>query len=308
MSSLVDERLDLLDALVYGDAFDCAVTFDELWRYSRVRVGREALRRLLDEDPVLRSAVLERNGLFCLAGRSELLDRRPPRLRRARLLEQRAARVARFLRHAPFVRGLALTGSAAAGDAGEDADVDLLVIVAPRRLGTAFVLLGAASRLLGRRLFCPNYYVGADTVAISPGNVYVARELDQARMLAGHADLLRPANEWLVDVFPNLAVEDPGVSRRARSQAQRLLESLLGGRIEHWAQRVAAGRLRSHYGAFGQEVPDDVAASFRAGAALRFHAGGAAQRALARYAARRAELTELLEQREDERVRPSPAA
>src|SRR5207302_2361686 len=36
-----DERLDLLDALVYGDAFDCAVTLDELWRYSRVAIGRD---------------------------------------------------------------------------------------------------------------------------------------------------------------------------------------------------------------------------------------------------------------------------
>ena len=308
MSSMADERLDLLDALVYGDAYDCAVTFDELWRYSRVRVGREALRRLLDEDPLLRSVVIERDGLFCLAGRGELLDRRPPRMRQARLLEHRAGRVARLLRHAPFVRGLALTGSAAAGDAGEDADVDLLVIVAPKRLGTAFVLLGAASRLFGRRLFCPNYYVGADTVAISPSNVYVARELDQARMLAGDPDVLRPANGWLVDVFPNLVVGDRGVSRPARSQAQRLLESFIGDRIEGWARRVAAGRLRTHYGAFGQEVPDDVTASFREGAALRFHAGGAVERALARYASRRAELAERFEHYQDERVRPSPAA
>ena len=308
MSAANGERLDLLDALVYGDAFDCAVTFDELWRYSRVRVGREALRRLLDEDAVLRSVVLERDGLFCLAGRSELLGRRPPRMRRARLLEDRAGRVARILRHVPFIRGLALTGSAAARDAGADADIDLLVIVAPKRLGTAFVLLGTASRLVGRRLFCPNYYVAADNVAISPSNVYVARELDQARMLACGPDVLRPANAWLVEVFPNLSLEDRRVSRRARSQAQRFLESLLGDRIEHWARRVAAGRLQTHYGAFGQEVPADVIASFRAGAALRFHAGGAVERALARYAARRAELRARLEQHEGERVRPSPAA
>lgn len=307
MTVATDERLDLLDALVYGDAFDCAVTFDELWRYSRVRVGREALRRLLDEDPVLRSVVVEREGLFCLAGRSELLDRRPSRMRRAQLLEHRAGRVARLLRHAPFVRGLALTGSAAAGDAGEDADVDLLVIVAPKRLGTAFVLLGTASRLFGRRLFCPNYYVGADSVAISPSNVYVARELDQARMLVG-GPVLRPANEWLVDVFPNLAVGDSRVAQGGGSQAQRILESLLGDRIEHWARRIAAARLVTHYRAFGQRVPDDVSASFRAGAALRFHAGGAVGKALTRYAARRAELGAQLERHGRERISTSPAA
>ena len=35
-----DERLDLLDALVYGDVFDCAVTLDEAWRYARVAATR----------------------------------------------------------------------------------------------------------------------------------------------------------------------------------------------------------------------------------------------------------------------------
>lgn len=290
MSVEMDERLDLLDALVYGDAFDCAVTLDELWRYARVRVGREALRRLLDDDPVLRSVVVERDGLFCLAGREELLARRPARLARAGLLRRRADRVARVLRHVPFVRGLALTGSAAAGDASDDADIDLLVIVEPERLGTAFVLLGTASRALGRSLFCPNYYVATQNVAIPPGGVYVARELDQARVLAGDPGVLRVANEWLVDIFPNLAVAPSRASRVWSSPSQRVLESLLGGRLEAWARRLAAARLRAHYAAHGDEVPADVAASFRAGTELRFHAVGAAEEALQRYAARRAEL------------------
>jgi predicted nucleotidyltransferase len=294
MTVETDERLDLLDALVYGDAFDCAVTLDELWRYARVRVGREALRRLLDEDPLLRSVVVERNGLLCLIGREELLARRPARLAHAATLRRRADRVARVLRHVPFVRGLVLTGSAAAGDAGEDADVDLLVIVEPGRLGTAFALLGTASRLLGRRLFCPNYYVATDDVAIPPGGVYVARELDQARVLVGDPGVLRAANEWLVDVFPNLAAAPPRASRTWSSRPQRALESLFAGRVEAWARRLAATRLLAHYGAHGDTVPADVAASFRDGTALRFHAGGGVEDALARYAAGRAELGEWL--------------
>jgi predicted nucleotidyltransferase len=308
MSAATDERLDLLDALVYGDAFDCAVTLDELWRYSRVRVGREALRRLLSEDSVLHSVIVERDGLFCLAGRSELLERRPSRTERGRLLEHRASRVVRVLRHAPFVRGLALTGSAAARDAGEEADLDLLVIVAPERLGTAFILLGTASRLLGRRLFCPNYYVSADDVAFPPGSVYIARELGQARMLAGDPEVLRAANGWLLDVFPNLGVAGRRASPRAGLPSQRFLESLLGDRLESWGRRVAAARLRAHFGAVGEDVPADVAESFRAGAALRFHRGGAAERTLARYAACRAEVGARLEQLDRERVDSSSTA
>lgn len=302
---MTHERVEILDALVYGDAFDCAVTFDELWRYARVRIGREALRSLLQGDPVLRSLVAERDGLFCLADRQELLERRPARVERAHALQLRANRVARVLQHAPFVRGLVLTGSAAAGDAGVDADVDLLVIVAPDRLGTAFVLLASASRVLGRRFFCPNYYVRLGAVGLPARSVYIARELDQARVLAGDPDVLRAANDWLGEMFPNLPEPAQRSGEKPGSLPQRLLEALVGGRLERWARRMALSRLRAHYGAFGSAVPAEVEAAFARGSELRFHGGGAAEAAIARYEARHTEVAARLEELERSYVRPT---
>ena len=87
------ERLDLLDALIYGDVFDCAVTLDELWQYSRVAIDRDQLCRRLRDDPVLRRIVVERKGLYCLQGRTALLDERPRRILRARRLQRRARRI-----------------------------------------------------------------------------------------------------------------------------------------------------------------------------------------------------------------------
>ena len=275
-----DERLDLLDAVLYGDVFDCAVTLDEAWRYARVAIDRDELARRLREDRL----VVEDGGLYCLAGREELLKRRPARMRHAARLERRARRVARVLRHFPFVRGLALTGSAAAGDAGEQDDVDLLVTVAEDRLGTVFLLLASLSRLLGRRLFCPNYYVCEDRLGLGPANLYLARELAQARVLAGDGAALWRANPWLEETFPN--AEPPVSVRPARAGLQRAVETLVGGRLEPWARGVARRRLRAHYGA----VPADVEDAFAAGAALRFHGSGVAARTLERHHARRVEL------------------
>ena len=275
-----DERLDLLDALVYGDVFDCAVSLDEAWRYARVAVDREELRRRLRDEPL----VVERDGLYCLAGREELLARRHERMQRAARLERRARRVARVLRRFPFVRGLALTGTAAAGDAGPDDDVDLLVTVADGRLGTAFLLLGPLSRLVGRKVFCPNYYVCEGRLDLGPGNLYLARELAQARPLAGDADALWRTNPWLAETFPNASPPPPVPERPSR--LQRVLEALIGGRVEGWARGVATSRLRAHYGT----VPAEVTDAFAAGTALRFHGSGVSGRTLDRYAARRAEL------------------
>ena len=68
------EVLAAIDAAVYGDVFDCAVTEDELWRYSRSSITREELRGLLDDSEALRGAMCERDGLYCLAGREALFD------------------------------------------------------------------------------------------------------------------------------------------------------------------------------------------------------------------------------------------
>src|SRR5256714_10750624 len=272
--------LDAIDAVLYGDVFDCAVTLDEAWRYARVAIARDELARRLSADPL----VATRDGLFCLAGREELLARRPERIRNAASLERRARRVTRLLRHFPFVRGLALTGSAAAGDAGADDDVDLLVTVAEGRLGTVFVLLGPLSRLLGRRLFCPNYYACEGRLGLDPANLYLARELAQARPLAGDGAALWHANPWLEETFPN--AEPPVGGGPAGGGLQRALERLVGDRLESWARRVARQRLRAHYGA----VPADVSEAFAAGVALRFHGSGVAARTLERHRARRVEL------------------
>lgn len=293
------ERLDLLDALIYGDVFHCAVTLDELWQYARTRIDREQLRGRLRDDAILRRVVVERNGFYCLHGRDALFDERPRRIARARRLQRRARRVAGVLRHTPFVRGLVLTGSVSADDATETADIDLLVIVAAGRMGTVFLLLGSLSRLLGRALFCPNWYMSEESLGMAPGSLYMAREFAQARGLTGNADALRCQNPWIQERFPN-APTYPVVDRylKASTRAQRFLESLLrgvvGGRIERWAREVAAARLRLHFGGFGLEVPADVLARFEAGIALGFHGYRYEQSTLAAYAECRARVSEQL--------------
>jgi predicted nucleotidyltransferase len=303
-----EQRVNLLDGLIYADVFNCAPTLDELWRYSRVSIDREVLARKLREDPLLGRIVLERDGLYCLDDRPTLPRGRRERIDRARALSRRGRRVARLLRHAPFVRGLALTGSVAADDAGGEADVDMLVTVAPGRIGTVFLLLGSVSRLLRRRLFCPNYYVRPGSLGASPANAYLARELAQLCDVVtdGEPD---PRHAWLGEVFPN-ARPRPGIEPELRSgtRLQRLLELLLrgalGGRLERVARRIALARLRVHYSSSGEEIPIEVRRGLEAGEALRFHRGHIEERTLRDYQARRAEVASRLRRMGRARVAP----
>ena len=299
-----NDHLDLLDGLIYADGFDCAVTLDELWRYARVAIERDALPGRLAEDAVLRELVVERDGLYCLADRAELLELRPRRIAHARRLQRRAQRVARVLRLLPFVRDLALTGSSAAGNAGESADVDLLVVVAARRLGIVFAMLGPLSRVLGRRVFCPNYYLSETRLDFQPGNLYVAHELAQACMLTEESRLISAANPWVATFFPNLNWPvQPVPVLRSRSRLQRALEAPLrgdvGDRLERAARRLAATRLRAHYGDLGHDVPAGTVESLEAGLALRFHGLHLEHDLLGRYAACRERVADRLGQVEE---------
>ncbi|MGH2956746.1 MAG: hypothetical protein ACRDL6_07115 [Solirubrobacterales bacterium] len=297
-TSVHGRRLDLLDAVIYADVFDCAVTLDELWRYSRTELGREALVINLREDPFLAGIVLERGGFYCLYGREDLVAERPARIERARRLERRARRVARVVRHLPFIRGLALTGSAAARDAGEGADADMLVVVAEERLGMVFFMLASASRLLGRRILCPNYYVREGLFPPGRGNLYQARELAQARNLLTDAPPGRDGLGWVNELLPNARVQTAPESCRA-TRVQRLLErslrGRLGDRLERAGRRVALARLRAHHGGAGERVPPEVREDFVAGRALRFHRGRVEETTLERYRERRAEVARRLE-------------
>lgn len=308
----MDDRLELIDAAIYADAFDSAVTADELWRYSRRAVGREELRRHLDEDPVLRSVLSGRDGLYCLVGREALLEASPRGRRRALNLRRRARLVARALRHAPFVRGLVLTGSAAAGDAGDDADVDLLVIVAAGRMSFVFVVLGSLARLLSRRLFCPNQYLSVDHLEVGPRDFYVAREIAQARPLAGRGEDFLAANEWTAELLPNSEPRASGVPALPGGAAlQSLVEWPLRGRIGDAAdralRRVALARLGVHHRERGSEAPLNAVAALEAGVELRFHGTPVHQRTLARYEEQRAEIASRLRSRQRPDAALTPA-
>lgn len=298
----LDERLDLIDAVIYADLFDCAVTTEEAWRFSRRPISRAEFRGRLKDDPVLAGHLSGRYGLHCLAGREELLESRSEKSRRALRLRGRARRVAGVLQHLPFVRGLLLTGSAAAHNADTDADVDMLVLVSPGRLSTVFFLLGGLSRMLSRSVFCPNHYLSQAHLALRRRDVYVAHELLQAYPLAGEAELLRAANGWAAGLLPNAAARTAHVRPLpGGTTLQRLLEWPLRGRLGDALDQallpLALARLENHHRAWGSSSPADADQDLRTGVQLRFHASPENQSVMLRYERRRDEVAASLRHR-----------
>ena len=292
------DHLGLIDAIVYGDVFDCAITFEELHRYSLVRVSPEELTSRL-AGPVLSQLFGERGGYYFLAGRDHLASERVDRRRRALTMRRRALRVARILQYLPFVRGLLLTGSVAADDATEEADLDLLIIIAKQRLALAFTVLAPISRLLSRRVFCPNYYLTENHLLMQRRDYYVAREIVQAEHVAGPGGDLWSSNGWVVDFFPNAQARSlPARALPGGRLLQGLLESPFRGKFGDWlerrAQRLVQARLAAHFAHHGRTVPTTVIECLEANIELRFHGDPRIDRSLHRYAERRAEIARII--------------
>ena len=270
----LDATMALLDGVVYGDLFDCAVGLDEIVRYSRRASGRDDVATVLG-SPTVRRTVVRQGDYVTLAGREELVERRKETRARARRLQRRAQRMGRLLGLVPFVRGLILTGSVAAEAATEDADIDLLVIVAPSRLAFVFLLLGGFSRLTRRRLYCANYYMADDRLQVDRRNLFIAREIVQARPLDEGGERFFRTNDWIVEYLPNASISKNSNARRRPGRLQKALELPFRGRFGRWcesfAARVARRRIEAHYVGGREEHRARVQERFESGHELRFH-------------------------------------
>lgn len=232
---LSELQREILLTVLYSDLFDYPLTQDELHRYLIAPYpGASAFE---GELAGLVDRYLSRvDGLITVAGREDIVA---VRRQRQESREQRwvpAQRYARWLRHVPFVRMVAVCGSQAAGNPRADADVDFFLVTEPDRLWTVQVcsmFLRRVASLVSVRV-CPNYFLTLDSLEVQPHDLYHAREIAHAIPLWGGTTHLRflAANRWVESFLPNLAHADDRRSRLAEVTHPRLvrgIERLLGG-------------------------------------------------------------------------------
>ncbi|RYD92485.1 MAG: nucleotidyltransferase domain-containing protein, partial [Sphingobacteriales bacterium] len=183
-------RQDIIAALAYFDLFDYPLTQAEIVQFAPGRHAAPAvaleLRALLAEK-----LAYHFDGFLLLRNEPALVQRRRNGNAQARVLLQKAVRVARILAAFPFVRGVAVSGSLSKNYADEASDIDLFIITAPNRLWLARTLLHGLKKisfLAGReRYFCMNYFIDAAGLEIREKNIYTATEVATLIPLQGIA-------------------------------------------------------------------------------------------------------------------------
>ncbi len=203
-------------------------------------------------DQILRSLQYElvgkvesSQGFYCLVGRKDIIRHRQENYLYGIGRERRIRRFSPGLRHVPFIRGVALTGSQALGLQKNTSDIDLFIVTDPKFLWLSRTLVTAYFQVLGLRRygkniynrFCLNHYISGPKEISKLKNLYTAGEYIKMRPLVyeqGIREFQRKNEVWLKSFFPNWKI--PPFQIQKQSLAQKILEKLFSGRFGIWLE------------------------------------------------------------------------
>lgn len=249
--------------VAYVDLFDYPLTAVEIHRYldSVPATASEVAKKLAD-SPVLADHLSHRDGFFCLPEREEIIEIRRERRRHAQQLWPEAVRYGRIIAQLPFVRMVAVTGSLAMNNVGDDADIDYFIVTLNGRLWLTRALVIGIVRLAARRgiILCPNYFVAESALTLPERNIYTAREIVQMVPLFGYPMYarLREHNCWASQFMPNAAgpplvqIPEPDPARWPQSLAELPLRTPLGTWLEQWEQHRKIEKLQAQQNGSGE--------------------------------------------------------
>lgn len=218
--------------ILYFDVFKHPLTTAELTRLvlpDDPDAVHEATERL-----VARRQLAAQGAWRFRPGQQHTLERRVARARHAERLWPRVKAAARVLAGFPFVRALLVTGGLSKNSAGEEGDVDWLILVEPGRVWTLKSMLQVFRRALPevlRQQFCTNYLLDTAHLGLDDRNLFTAIELATAVPIAGPeaAVALLDGNVWAARFVPGLSWSRERASHAEALPGVRRLERALGG-------------------------------------------------------------------------------
>lgn len=214
----------ILRTLTYYDIFDYPLTVEEVWRWlypaPGVTLGEVTTETVRQEiEGLIQQQKLERRGAYIVfPGREALVGTRTERMERSVKLWRRAASTARYLELVPFVKMIAVGNTLAIDNVRPESDIDLLIVVAPRHIWIARMIVTGIVSLLGYRRhgnkiagrICLSFYVTTEGMDMSKlksaeSDAYLAFWTAQAVPLIddGTYEKFRQANGWVDKLLPH---------------------------------------------------------------------------------------------------------
>lgn len=251
----------ILSPLIYYDLLDRPLTALETFKYLRAETPEISFfdfwQRM--KDPAA-NFLKQKNGLYFLAGRSEIIRIRAKRLKIAQMKWKTLTDIGRYLSLAPFLRLAAATGSLTSCNTIEQSDFDLLIVLKKGRLWLGRLLLTGLINALGRRRhgrltrnrICLNCYLTEENLEITqrakPRDFHSAQEYGRLipilEIKKGVYENFIRANIWLADFLKNYPWPAGRGAKIIKppiffSCLREIFERLLGGAAGDWPEKIA---------------------------------------------------------------------
>ncbi len=241
----------VLKTLEYFDVQDKPLTLLELHKYLLNVDEQSKQASLLDIQQTLQTMthqVSSGYGFYFLREREKLIKQR---LENNFYASERQNRIKKYLpgtRYVPFVRAVAVTGSEALSNSKQGSDVDLFVLVAPKRIWLARLFLTIYLHMRGVRRygnkihnrFCLNHYVEEGKIISEDRNIYTAVEYVSLQPAFGSNKIyefqqknLEWISKFLVQpqIFPGQQEAIPWI--------KTFKEKIFSGSFGNWLENVA---------------------------------------------------------------------
>ena len=242
----------ILKTLCYRDIFDYPLTLSEIHKFLVGEKANEITTKKYVEELQGRGLVGEKDGFYFLAGKPELARRRVTRSGLSAQKYEQAYELSQLLKDIPWVKAVFATGALAAGNAGEEDDIDFMVVTEPRRVwlvrAWAYLLfmLKGLKRSRGKEedpgKVCLNMFLAETSLSLPKGerNLFTAHEICLARPLWAKDQLQArffAENSWVKEFFPNY--ELPQANRREAGKGNWFWEKLdsLAHKLQLWYMR-----------------------------------------------------------------------
>ena len=241
---------EIIKFLLYFDVFSFPLTKEELYSYAGI--NRHDSREFSEAEETISSLaeqgiIQHVSGFYCLAKRTEIVQRRIDGSVRAKKRYKTATRYSRIIDLFPFVRGVFLSGSISKGYMSEMDDIDYFIISSPGRLWLSRTLLTIFKKVFlfnSYRNFCLNFFLSEDQLEIKERHLFFATEIVfLIPMYNGeiYDEFLR-RNSWVKNYFPAFRQQNESI-RNGNPWPKQLLEWIMNktfaNRLEKYLFRIS---------------------------------------------------------------------
>lgn len=189
-------RRSILETLIYADLFEYPLKEKEIffWLISSGLFSWKEFKEELEQLKKRKQIFLQR-GCLVLPGRKGLIKQRTRRRFWSKKKMRHIRRVLFFLKLAPFVKAIFLSGSLPMGNAREEEDIDLFLVTEKGRLWLARLLMVLGLDFMGirrrpddkkfRDKLCLNLFLDEESLSVprSRRDLFMAHEVLQAKLL-----------------------------------------------------------------------------------------------------------------------------